>query len=129
MSLVSRHLEASGIATVVVGSARDIVEQCGVARFVFTDFPLGNPCGMPYDVEMQTAIVGMALGLLQTARHPQTTVQTPFHWPNDEWRANFMRVDEANREALQRAGEERRTQQAERKARAEEQAVIEGVPT
>ena len=32
MSLVSRHLEANGIPTVVIGSARDIVEECGVAR-------------------------------------------------------------------------------------------------
>jgi len=50
VSLVSRHLEANGISTVVIGSARDIVEECGVARFVFSDFPLGNPCGKPYDV-------------------------------------------------------------------------------
>ena len=30
VSLVARHLEASGIPTVVVGCARDIVEECGV---------------------------------------------------------------------------------------------------
>ena len=65
MSLVARHLESIGIPTVVIGSARDIVEQCGVARFLFTDFPLGNPCGKPGDVKMQTAIVGMALDLLE----------------------------------------------------------------
>ena len=32
--------------TVIVGSARDVVEECGVPRFVFSDFPLGNPCGV-----------------------------------------------------------------------------------
>ncbi|MEZ5231807.1 MAG: hypothetical protein R2749_03740 [Acidimicrobiales bacterium] len=48
MSLVARHLEANGIPTVIVGSARDIVEQAGVARFLFVDFPLGNPMGKPY---------------------------------------------------------------------------------
>ena len=95
MSLVARHLEAGGIATVILGSARDVVEQCGVPRFVFTDFPLGNPCGKPYDVAMQTRIVGMALDLLETARHPRTTVQTPFVWSDDQsWRDNFMRVRE-----------------------------------
>ena len=51
MSLVARHLESHGIPTVVLGAARDIVEECGVARFVFTDFPLGNPCGRPHDPE------------------------------------------------------------------------------
>ncbi len=94
MSLVSRHLEANGIATVVLGSARDVVEQCGVARFVFTDFPLGNPCGKPYDVAMQRAIVGLALDLLEHAVAPRTTVQSPFVWSSDSsWRDEFMRVD------------------------------------
>ena len=112
MSLVARHLEEAGIPTVVVGSARDIVEQCGVPRFVFTDFPLGNPCGAPYDAGMQTAIVGMALDLLEAARFPRNTVQTPFRWPDDGWRVNFMGVDGADREALRRLGEERRARQA-----------------
>ena len=61
MSLAARHLEAAGIPTVIVGSARDIVEECGVPRFLFVDFPLGNPCGKPWDGEMQYKIVGGAL--------------------------------------------------------------------
>jgi len=40
VSLVARHLEASGIPTVIMGCARDIVEHCGVPRFLFSDFPL-----------------------------------------------------------------------------------------
>ncbi len=113
MSLAARHLEEAGIPTVVVGSARDIVEQCGVARFLFTDFPLGNPCGAPYDPAMQTAIVGMALELLESARMPRTTVQTPFRWPNDDWRQDFMRFDHLTAEELREMGEGRRRRQAE----------------
>ena len=60
MSLVARHLEANDIPTIILGSAKDIVEHCGVPRFLFTDFPLGNPCGKPWDVEMQRRIVGLA---------------------------------------------------------------------
>jgi D-proline reductase (dithiol) PrdB len=116
VSLVSRHLEENGLPTAVLGCARDIVEECGVARFVFTDFPLGNPCGRPWDAEMQRAIVGSALTLLERAWMPRTTVQTPFHWENDAWRDAFMRVDAGNREALARQGEERRRRQAEAKA-------------
>ena len=115
MSLVSRHLEENGLLTVVLGSARDIVEECGVARFVFTDFPLGNPCGKPWDREMQRSIVGIALDLLEKAWMPRTTVQTPFRWDNEEWRNAFMRVDDSNREALAREGEERRRRQAREK--------------
>ena len=93
VSLVARHLEANGIATVVLGSARDIVEHCGVPRFVFTDFPLGNPCGKPWDVAMQRDIVGIGLDLLESARAPRTTVQTPFVWSADHsWRDRFMQI-------------------------------------
>jgi hypothetical protein len=113
VSLTARRLEADGIATVVMGSARDIVEECGVARFLFTDFPLGNPCGKPWNREMQLSIVGSALDLLERAWMPRTTVQTPFHWEDDAWRDAFLRVDDSNREALARAGEERRRRQAE----------------
>jgi len=96
VSLVARHLEANGIATVILGSARDIVEHCGVPRFVFTDFPLGNPCGKPYDVAMQRRIIAMGLALLESARAPRTTVQTPFVWSDDEaWRDAFMQSESA----------------------------------
>ncbi|MGC1402421.1 MAG: hypothetical protein WA974_05780 [Thermodesulfobacteriota bacterium] len=115
MSLVARHLEENGLATVVMGSARDIVEECGVSRFVFSDFPLGNPCGKPWDVEMQRAIVGTALDSLTLAWMPRTTIQTPFIWGQEEWREAFMRVDDHNREALAREGEERRRLQDEAK--------------
>ena len=116
MSLVSRHLESNGIPTVVVGSAKDIVEECGVARFVFSDFPLGNPCGKPDDVPMQRAIVGYALDLLETARLPRTTIQTPFRWSDDEsWKQNYAKVDPVKLEALKRAGDKRRAQQRSNK--------------
>lgn len=115
MSLTARHLEGNGIPTVIMGSARDIVEECGVARFVFTDFPLGNPCGKPWDVEMQKSIVGTALDLLERAWIARTTVQTAFQWENETWRKNFMLVDDSNRETLAREGEERRRFQAEAK--------------
>ena len=115
MSLVARHLEENNLSTVIMGSALDIVEECGVARFIFTDFPLGNPYGKPWDVAMQRSIMGIAMDLLECAWMPRTTVQTPFRWDNDEWRENFMRVDESNREAFAREGEVRRKFQTDMK--------------
>lgn len=114
MSLVARHLEAAGIPTVVLGSARDIVEECGVARFVFVDFPLGNPCGKPGDVAMQRRIVGLAIDVLESTAAPRTTVQAAEVWdPHDDgWRDRFMRVDDSNRAELAAAGERRRALQA-----------------
>ena len=85
MSLVARHLEANGIPTVVFGCARDIVEYCGVPRFVFCDFPLGNPCGKPFDAVMQRDIVSLGLELVATATAP-TTVVAPYQWHEQTWK-------------------------------------------
>ena len=51
--LVTRNERHS---SVIVGSALDVVEHCGVPRFYFTDFPLGNPCGHPWQPQMQREI-------------------------------------------------------------------------
>lgn len=113
MSLVARHLEANGIPTVIVGSAKDIVEHCGVPRFVFSDFPLGNPCGYPWDKDMQTATVRLALQVLEKASGPRTTVRSPFEWKADdpEWRKRYNRVRPEDRERLLAIGEARRRKQ------------------
>ena len=109
VSLVARHLEANGISTVIVGSARDIVEHCGVPRFLFTDFPLGNSCGRPWEVEMQRRIVGHALDLLESATGPRTTVQAPLLWSEDpSWKEGYARINPSQAENLRRAGETRR---------------------
>jgi D-proline reductase (dithiol) PrdB len=95
VSLTSRHLEANGIPTVIIGSARDIVEQCGVARFVFTDFPLGNPCGKPDDSDMQKTILEIGLTLLENTVYPRTTIQAPFVWDVEDdvtWRESYMEL-------------------------------------
>ena len=118
MSLVARHLESEGISTVVIGSARDIVEECGVPRFLFVDFPLGNPCGKPWDVAMQKALICEAFDLLVNSWQPRTTVQSTFAWTvneNDLWRNRYMHVDDSNREVLAKAGRKRREMQRQNK--------------
>jgi D-proline reductase (dithiol) PrdB len=114
VSLVARHLEASGIPTVIIGSALDVVEHCGVPRFYFTDFPLGNPCGHPWQSDMQREIVRQALTLFEAAKTPRTTIKAPHSWWEDGaiWRARYGYVDPADKERLLKLGEERRRQQA-----------------
>ena len=116
MSLAARHIEAAGIPTVIVGSALDIVEYCGVPRFLFNDFPLGNPAGHPWRPDMQRDIVAMALNLLATATAPRTTIRAPFQWLNDpDWRARYGHIDPVKMAQLRAAGEERRRKQEEAK--------------
>lgn len=117
MSLIARTLEEHGLPTVIIGSGLDIVEHCGVPRFLFTDFPLGNPCGHPWDRAMQRAIVGQAITLLETAEAPRTTVRAPFAWKDDPgWRARYNLVTAENRAQLAALGDERRKRQAAAKA-------------
>ncbi len=98
--------------TVIVGSALDVVERCGVPRYLHSDFPLGNPCGKPWDRAMQRAIAAQALELLAAAAGPNTTWRTPHDWGGDGgWRDSYARVDEGNREELARRGAERRARQ------------------
>ena len=104
--------------TVVVGSARDIVEECGVARFLFSDFPLGNPCGRPGDRAMQQQIAAHALDLLESATLPRTTVQTPFAWSDDDsWKERYARVDPEQQRKLREMGEARRARQEQARER------------
>ena len=116
VSLVARELEENGICTVILGSAKDIVEYCGVPRYLFTDFPLGNPCGKPYDPVTQKEIVGRALDLLLSATNSRTTVQTPFVWNNtSDWKDNYMKVDASNIQILLDMGRQRMAAQAKAK--------------
>jgi D-proline reductase (dithiol) PrdB len=90
VSLVARHLEADGIPTVIMGCAKDIVEHCGVPRFLFSDFPLGNSAGCPHDVDSQAATLELALRVLETAPAARTTVQSPLRWRDDaSWKLDF----------------------------------------
>ena len=101
----------------IVGSALDIVEHCAVPRFLFVDFPLGNPCGKPWDRPMQARILSMAMDLLESAEAGQTTWVSPEQWGDDDWRAGYMEVSDANRAELARKGEELRQRRAAREKR------------
>lgn len=91
VSLVARHLEAHGIPTVIMGCAKDIVEHCGVPRFLFSDFPLGNPAGRPFDVPSQAQTLELALRVLESAPAARTTVQSPLRWSADaSWKRDYL---------------------------------------
>ena len=101
MSLVARHLEVHGIPTVIMGCAKDIVEHCGVPRFLFSDFPLGNAAGRPLDVASQALTLELALRVLETAPAARTTVQSPLRWREDaSWKLDFSNLDRMTPEQI-----------------------------
>ena len=102
-SLVARHLEANFIPTVVMGCAKDIVEHAGVARFLFSDFPLGNSAGKPQDVASQALTLELALRVLESAVGPRTTMQSPLRWAESaDWKLDYLNLERIGPEELQR---------------------------
>jgi D-proline reductase (dithiol) PrdB len=93
VGLAARHLEANGIPTVIMGCAKDIVEHCGVPRFVWSDFPLGNSAGRPFDRASQAQTLELALRLLESAPAARITVASPLRWTADaEWKHKYLDV-------------------------------------
>jgi hypothetical protein len=84
-----------------MGCAKDIVEHCGVPRFVWSDFPLGNSAGRPFDVESQAQTLELALRLLETAPAARTTVASPLRWAADAaWKHRFLDVGKLSAEEI-----------------------------
>lgn len=106
-SLLARYLEEAGIATVVMGAAKDIVEYCGVPRFLFSDFPLGNAAAKPNDLEAQNLNLELALRLLESAPAPRTTLQSPLIWSTDPvWKLDYSNLERLSPEEILRLREE-----------------------
>jgi D-proline reductase (dithiol) PrdB len=117
VSLAARMLEENGIATVIMGCAKDIVEYVGVPRLLFSDFPLGNAAGRPKDPVSQSFTLDLALSVLETAPAPRTTVQSPLRWDtNADWKFDYCNIERLTAEeiARRRAEFDREKTQAKR---------------
>ena len=100
VTLIARHLEANAIPTVIMGCAKDIVEQAGAPRFVFSDFPLGNGAGKPNDPASQAATLKLALDLLENATQP-TTIENPEVWDTSHaWKQDYSNPEKYTSEEL-----------------------------
>jgi hypothetical protein len=118
VSLAARALESAGIATIVMGCAKDIVEYVGVPRFLFSDFPLGNAAGRPNDRASRADTLDLALKVLEAAPAPRTTVQSPQRWADDAaWKRDYMNVDRLPHEEIARRRAENDRQKSVARAR------------
>lgn len=107
VSLAARLLEAAGIATVVMGCARDIVMHVGVPRLLFSDFPLGNAAGRPHDGESQALTLELALQLLEDAKAPRTALTSPLRWSESaRWKRDYGNVERLTPAEIRRRREE-----------------------
>jgi hypothetical protein len=90
-----------------MGAAKDIVEYCGVPRFLFSDFPLGNAAAKPNDPDSQALNFELALRLLESASTPRTTVQSPLIWSADpSWKLDYSSLERISKQEISRLREE-----------------------
>ena len=100
-------LEVNDISTIVMGCAKDIVEHCGVPRFLFSDFPLGNSAGRPHDPESQAFTLELALRALESAPGPRTTVHSPLRWSGSaDWKLDYSNPERLSAEEIREMREE-----------------------
>jgi hypothetical protein len=100
-SLLARYLEGAGISTVIMGAAKDIVEYCGVPRFLFSDLPLGNAAALPGNPSSQDSNLKLALRLLEGAPGPRTTVQSPLVWASyPAWKLDYSNLERLSPEEV-----------------------------
>ena len=90
VAIAAHCLESAGIATVIMGCARDITEYVGVPRLLFSDLPLGNAAGLPHDPDSQNLVTKLALVLLAEAAAPRTTKASPLVWSGaPDWKKDY----------------------------------------
>ncbi len=108
-----------------MGCAKDIVEYVGVPRFLFTDFPLGNPAGRPHDRQSQELTLDLALRVLEGAPAPRTTVQSPLRWSESpDWKLDYSNIARLSPEEIaRRRAEFDRGKQVARTIRSKEEAA------
>jgi len=92
VGLIARQLEAAGIPTVCLTSARDITRSVNPPRSVFLDYPLGHTSGRANEPELNQAIVGRALEAFDELTEPGSMVHLPYSWAeSDDWKDYVMR--------------------------------------
>ena len=91
-------MEAKGIATVSMSSARSITAAVNPPRAVFLDFPLGHTAGRAFDRAEQRRIMIDTLSALDGSVVPGRIRDLPYRWAEDDgWKDSVMRADTSGR--------------------------------
>ena len=92
MGLIARALEAAGIATICLSSARSITESVGAPRAVYLDYPLGQTAGRANNFAEQAQVLESACRGFEEICQPGSIVDLTLQWSaNDDWKNVVMR--------------------------------------
>ena len=93
MGLIARTLEAAGITTVSLSSARSITAAANPPRAVFLDYPLGQTAGRAGNPEEQDFVMRSALNAVEKIDQPGAIETINLQWSDDDsWKDGVMRV-------------------------------------
>ena len=84
MCLAAQEIEASGIPTLVLGAALDIMQAGRPPRGVFVDYPLGHSSGKPDDPADQYAVLRAAVNAFVAIGEPGRILRLPNRWDAGE---------------------------------------------
>ena len=91
--MISRALEALGIPTLCMSSAKDIIESGRPPRATFVNYPLGHTTGIPFDSDNQLTLLRQTLTIFEQQTVPGQIVTLPHIWPDTGWQESAMRSD------------------------------------
>ena len=88
-------IEASGIPTLVIGTAHDIMSKVTPPRAVFIDHPVGRTFGPPHDRARNESVLTKALAELSKFARPGEIRDLGCNWSPDGSRAweNELRAE------------------------------------
>ena len=87
MGLVSRAIEAAGIATISLSIVLEVTEKTPPPRGLFMRFPFGHALGEAGKRDQQLAILYRAFTLLFEADHPGTIRDSGLRWKRESYPA------------------------------------------
>jgi len=92
VGLIAREIEARGIPTLSLSSARSITAAVNPPRAVYLDYPLGHTAGKRDDNADQMAVMRDALAAFSSIRTAGTIIDLPYVWrADDSWKDSVMR--------------------------------------
>ncbi len=87
MGLIAHVIEASGIVTLVIGTAYDIMSRVTPPRAAFVDHPVGRTFGPPQDRARNETVLKAALAELPRFSRPGEIRDLHCQWLPDGSRA------------------------------------------
>ena len=84
MPVLARLFEEGGFSTIMITMMPFWAERVGAPRSVAVEFPFVQPVGQVGNRDLQMRVLRDMLRVLETAPGPDSIVELPYEWPEDQ---------------------------------------------